>query len=201
MTLVKICGLRRQEDIEYANELLPDYIGLVFYQASKRYIDRERAREILASLDPRIKTVGVFVNMDLDDLLEIRDYCGLDVIQLHGSEDMDYISQLDGEVWKAFKFRTREDLDLIDDYRVDKFLLDSYSRGEFGGSGRAFNWEFLRGYPGERMVLAGGLNPSNVKEAIASVNPRVVDLSSGVEKDGFKDYGLMKDLINKVRGD
>ena len=195
---IKICGLTRLEDIEAANALLPDYIGFVFWERSKRNVSKEQAKELKSRLDSRIKAVGVFVDAEIDFIADLVS-CGIiDVAQLHGSEDEDYISQLRGriggaEIIKAFNINKIESFDEAEKSSADHIMIDSGK-----GSGIAFDWSKL-----ERLkrpyFLAGGLSAENISEVLASIKPFAVDVSSGVETDGLKDRAKMKRFVESVR--
>ncbi len=201
MTKVKICGLRRMQDIEYANQLQPDYVGFVFSQ-SKRMVSKESAKMLIDHLDGRIKRVGVFVNEKIEMVNEMTTSLGLDVVQLHGDEDDDYVENLKGildvEVWKAL--RIKEITDLQSEVKADKILIEGFVNGLYGGTGVRFDWSLIENFEFSRpVILAGGLNISNVEEGIKKVRPYAVDVSSGVETDGYKDFEKMKEFIEKVR--
>ena len=195
---IKICGLTRPEDIETANELLPDYIGFVFWERSKRNVTKEQARDLKNRLDGRIKAVGVFVDADIDFIADLV-HCGIiDVAQLHGSEDEDYISELrerlDGaEIIKAFNINKIENFDEAEKSSADYIMIDSGK-----GSGIAFDWSKLEDLK-RPYFLAGGLSVDNISEVLTSVMPFAVDVSSGVETDGRKDAAKMKRFVESVR--
>jgi len=197
MAKIKICGLRRMDDIDYVNELKPDYAGFVFAK-SKRRVTAEYARQLVSKLDRDIQAVGVFVNEDMAVAKELAAYVGLRVLQFHGSETPEYVKAISGiTAWKAVCIKSTENLELLDQYEVDALLLDSSS----AGSGQRFNWDIIKGYkPKKPMILAGGLDFSNIASAIAEVRPYGVDVSSGVETDGVKDYEKIREFIDKVRG-
>lgn len=201
MVKVKICGLRRKEDIEYANELKPDYVGFVFAK-SKRQIEVEQALDLISLLDKEIKTVGVFVNEPVENALKIAQTLNLDVLQFHGDETQDYIDNFKNfTVWKAIRIKDKEDLEKTKQFKVNSFVFDTLTKNEYGGTGKTFNWEVLKGFElNVPIILAGGLNENNVEEAIRIVNPYAVDVSSGVETEGYKDFKKMKSFIEKVRG-
>jgi phosphoribosylanthranilate isomerase len=198
---VKICGLRRKEDIEYANELKPDYVGFVFAK-SKRQVEVEQALYLISFLDKEIKTVGVFVNEPVENVLKIAQTLNLDVLQFHGDETQDYVDNFKNfTVWKAIRIKDKEDLEKTKEFRVNSFVFDTLTKKEYGGTGKTFNWEVLKGFElNVPIILAGGLNENNVEEAIKIVNPYAVDVSSGVETEGYKDFKKMKSFIEKVRG-
>lgn len=201
MVKVKICGLRRKEDIEYANELKPDYVGFVFAK-SKRQIEVEQALDLISLLDKEIKTVGVFVNEPVENALKIAQTLNLDVLQFHGDETQDYIDNFKNfTVWKAIRIKDKEDLEKTKEFKVNSFVFDTLTKNEYGGTGKTFNWEVLKGMElNVPIILAGGLNENNVEEAIRIVNPYAVDVSSGVETEGYKDFKKLKSFIEKVRG-
>lgn len=197
MVKVKICGLRRMEDIDYVNKLKPDYAGFVFAK-SKRQVAAEHARQLVEKLDRSIQAVGVFVNEDMEVVKEVAAYVGLEVLQFHGSETPEYVKAFSGiTVWKAAGIKSPENLEPLGRYEVDALLLDSSS----AGSGQCFNWNIIKGYKPEKpIILAGGLDSSNISSAIAKVRPYGVDVSSGVETGGFKDYKKIREIIDKARG-
>ncbi|ADD02682.1 Phosphoribosylanthranilate isomerase [Thermoanaerobacter italicus Ab9] len=201
MVKVKICGLRRKEDIEYANQLKPDYVGFVFAK-SKRQVEIEQALYLISLLDKEIKTVGVFVDEPVENVLKIAQTLNLDVLQFHGDETQDYIDNFKNfTVWKAIRIKDKEDLEKTKVFRVNSFVFDTLTKNEYGGTGKTFNWEVLKGFElNVPIILAGGLNENNVEEAIKIVNPYAVDVSSGVETEGYKDFKKMKSFIEKVRG-
>ena len=201
MVKVKICGLRRKEDIEYANELKPDYVGFVFAK-SKRQIEVEQALDLISLLDKEIKTVGVFVNEPVENALKIAQTLNLDVLQFHGDETQDYIDNFKNfTVWKAIRIKDKEDLEKTKEFKVNSFVFDTLTKNEYGGTGKTFNWKVLKGMElNVPIILAGGLNENNVEEAIKIVDPYAVDVSSGVETEGYKDFKKMKSFIEKVRG-
>lgn len=201
MVKVKICGLRRKEDIEYTNELKPDYVGFVFAK-SKRQVEVEQALYLIRLLDKEIKTVGVFVNEPVENALKIAQTLNLDVLQFHGDETQDYIDNFKNfTVWKAIRIKDKEDLEKTKEFKVNSFVFDTFTKNEYGGTGKTFNWEVLKGFElNVPIILAGGLNENNVEEAIRIVNPYAVDVSSGVETEGYKDFKKMKSFIEKVRG-
>ncbi|WP_026487252.1 phosphoribosylanthranilate isomerase [Caldanaerobius polysaccharolyticus] len=203
MVKVKICGLRRLEDIEYVNALMVDYAGFVFAE-SKRKVNLNQAKRLAERLDRRIKKVGVFVNEGRDFIEKVKSHLGLDVIQFHGDEKPEDVAGYDVEVWKAIRVSDVKSLKEAEKYPVQKILLDSPGRTNkdvaYGGTGVPFDWSILDDlkvrFP---VVLAGGLNPDNVVDAIMKVKPYAVDVSSGVETNGFKDFDKMKKFVERVR--
>lgn len=201
MTKIKICGLKNLREVAYVNQLKPDYIGLVFVKKSKRYVSLDQAKDLIKNLDRGIKKVGVFLDQDIKEVEKIDQACNLDVLQFHGREDKVYIDYFPKEIWKVLVVKKDFNIDKIKDLGQNMYLLDSFDKKARGGTGRVFDWNLVKGLPGQKMVLAGGLNPSNVKQAIEKLNPAIVDVSSGVEKDNKKDFKLIESFIKKVRSD
>ncbi|HNX64824.1 MAG TPA: phosphoribosylanthranilate isomerase [Oscillospiraceae bacterium] len=200
---IKFCGIRREKDIEYVNELLPDYIGFVFAE-SKRMVSIEQAVLLRKKLDKRIKCVGVFVNEAPKNVLHIAEAVPLDVIQLHGDETAEYISKIraksDSEIWKAVRVSSPEAVREAEKLDVDMLLLDSFSPSEYGGTGIPANLSYIKEAGIKKsFFLAGGLNSENILESTKEVNPYGVDISSGIETDGFKSKEKMLEIIKKLR--
>lgn len=197
MTKIKFCGLTRAEDIKAANELKPDYIGFVFWAKSKRAVTREQAAGLKSGLDPSIKAVGVFVDEDIDTVTALLRDGIIDIAQLHGNEDNAYIDDLKKasgkEVIKAFKVRSEDDLKKAEESRADRVLLDAGM-----GDGVTFDWSLL-GKISRPYLLAGGLYPENVSDAVRTLHPFGVDVSSGIETDGKKDMVKMAAFTAAVR--
>lgn len=200
MAKVKICGLRREEDVDIVNKLKPDFVGFIFAE-SKRKISPEKAKQLIEKLDKDIKAVGVFVNEDPAKVNNIASYCGLDVVQLHGEEDPLYCKKIEYPMWKAIPVKNERSIHKLKNYPlVEGFLLDTYSKEAKGGTGKTFNWDMVKDlHKDYKIILAGGLNPENIRQAIQTVKPYCVDVSSGVEKDGVKDKELVEKLIEEVR--
>lgn len=195
MTKVKMCGLRREVDIENANKLLPDYIGYVFAPKSKRYITPAAAAGFTKNLDSRITPVGVFVNEDISKVIEIADSGAIKIVQLHGSEDEDYIAKLRANgitVIKAFIVKSALDIKLANESSADYVLLDAGM-----GDGKQFDYKLLNAMK-RPYFLAGGLDPQNVGEAVEALSPYAVDVSSGIETDSFKDFDKMKNFMKTI---
>jgi len=199
LTQVKICGIKREIDVEYINKYLPTYAGFVF-AGTKRKLSPEIAGNLCRLTDSRIKKVGVFVNEEFENLLNIASLCKLDVIQLHGGETPEYVQKAKNagyEVWKAFRIQDRSIFEEIKKYNADKYLLDAYVKDEYGGSGVTFDWSIIKN--GENIVLAGGLTGGNVNDAIAIAKPYCVDVSSGVEDEfGYKDEQKIREFMEVV---
>lgn len=185
-----------------AAEAGADALGFVFFEKSPRHIDPERAARIIAALPPFVQTVGLFVNADVDYVNATVDRCGLDLVQLHGEESPLYCESVRRRVMKAFRIRNMECLAPMPDYRVAAFLLDAYSPQAYGGTGKRFDWGVaIAAKQHGRIVLAGGLDPDNVAQAVAAVAPYGVDVSSGVEAaPGIKDPDKVRRFINAAKG-
>lgn len=197
MTSIKLCGLKRSEDIQAVNALLPDYIGFVFAQKSSRCVTPERAAELKGLLDPSIRAVGVFVDEKPEEVARLLNAGVIDLAQLHGHEDESYITQLRGltdrPLIQAFRIRSRADVDCALRSSADHLLLDAGA-----GTGTTFDWSLLGDLP-RPYFLAGGLHPGNVGEAVARLHPYGVDVSSGIETNGHKDAEKMANFVLNVR--
>lgn len=193
---VKFCGLTRIEDIQYVNELMPDYIGFVFAN-SKRQVNEEQARELKRKLNPYINIVGVFVNEDSNKIIELLDKGIIDIAQLHGNESEEEIKNIKKKsgkkVIKAIKVKSSEDIKKWKNTIADHLLLDN---GQ--GTGKTFDWSNVKEV-NSNFFLAGGLTVDNVEEAIIKISPMAIDISSGIESNGVKDYIKMKKVIEIVK--
>lgn len=203
---VKICGLRRTCDIDYVNELLPDYIGFLLWEKSKRAVTAAQAAELASLLDKRIQKVGVFVNECLEEIVKVVSAGTIDIIQLHGDEDAKFCANLREQVnvpiVKAVRVRDEESFLGLEAYPVDYFLFDTYTPGEYGGTGKRFDLRLGdEKYICKPYFVAGGLDAGNVHEVLAGTKATAVDVSGGVETDGFKDFAKIKAFIDSVRRD
>jgi phosphoribosylanthranilate isomerase len=201
MIKVKICGITRIDDALQACACGADALGLVFYEKSPRCVTREQARAIVAALPPFVTTVGLFVNEPPESIRETVDFCGLDVIQLHGDEGPEACRIPPHRVLKALRVKGEESLTGIADYQVSALLLDAWHPDSYGGTGRLGDWKLAARLAAERpVILAGGLNPENIAEAIRQVRPYGVDVSSGVESSpGRKDPARVAAFIRNAR--
>ena len=197
MTKIKFCGLTRTGDIEAANELKPDYIGFVFWPKSKRAVTAGEAKILKSKLDPSIKAVGVFVDEDMEAVKSLLDGGIIDIAQLHGHEDEDYINGLkkaSGKpVIKAFRIRSEDDIRKAEASPADLVLLDAGM-----GDGVTFDWSLIKN-AGRPYFLAGGLDPDNAADAVRTLHPYALDVSSGIETDGLKDTNKMAAFAASVR--
>jgi phosphoribosylanthranilate isomerase len=199
---VKFCGITNHQDASAAVALGADTLGFIF-ASSPRQVSPKRARTIISSLPPFVKTVGVFVNEDKDRIHDIMDFCGLDIIQLHGDEPPGFCQELMPRVIKAFRVKQASDLLPIRRYQgqVRAHLLDTYEKGTKGGTGKTFDWNLAAsaGQFGMPVILSGGLKPENIRHAVSTVKPHAVDVNSGIElRPGKKDPALMKQLMDKI---
>ena len=194
---IKLCGLSRPEDIETANLLCPDYIGFVFFEKSSRNVTPDQAAFLKSKLTPGIQAVGVFVDADPDFIAELAERKIIDLAQLHGHEDETYITELRQKtnlpLIQAFRVATAADAEKAVSSSADYILLDSGA-----GTGHAFDWSLIREIK-RPYFLAGGLNPENVTEAVQTLRPWAVDVSSGIETNKVKDPEKMKEFVSLVR--
>ncbi len=198
---VKVCGTTRLKDALLAVEYGADAIGFIFYKKSPRYVTAKTAKEICSKLPPFVHRVGVFVNETADKINRIVDRCGLDAVQLHGDESPAFCKKIKCRVIKAVRVKDAASLKEMSRYAVDGFLLDTYKEDQWGGTGKVFDWELAaRAKKYGSVIIAGGLNPRNVKAAIRKVQPYGVDVSSGVEQSpGKKDPKKVKAFLKAVR--
>ncbi len=198
MVKIKICGIRRLEDIRIVNRYKPDYIGFVFAD-SKRQVSHDLASKLKGNLDSDIISVGVFVDAEPEEIIELFGSGVIEIAQLHGNESEDYINDLkektDGElkVIKAVEMSKDNDLSYYDNLNVDYLLLDSGK-----GSGKTFDWRLIKSDLKKDFFLAGGIDSTNVKQAIEQFNPYAIDLSSSLETDGFKDENKIKEIMEVI---
>ncbi|UMZ72607.1 phosphoribosylanthranilate isomerase [Natranaerofaba carboxydovora] len=217
MARVKYCGITDLETAKYAQTLGVDALGFVFAK-SKRQVSTDKAKEIVGSLGPFVSVGGVFVGESENKVAEIASYCRLDYVQLHGDETESYIKSLckifdnlnlNVDIIKAFKVKDESSVSEIIDFASEKYscrylsgyLLDAYSKDGHGGTGKTFNWEYfdrVKDNIDKPLILAGGLNPDNIYEALQKTSPYGVDVSSGIESNAKKDKEKMKEFITQV---
>ncbi|MDR6998251.1 phosphoribosylanthranilate isomerase [Neobacillus niacini] len=198
---VKICGITDADTALAAVNYGADAIGFVFAE-SKRKVELEKAKEIIAKLPSEVLKVGVFVNETVEEIEKIANYTGLTHIQLHGDEAASISEKLTLPVIKAASIESNDTLEEIKNYPCEYLLLDGPKGKYRGGNGTAFNWKNINldRLKEKKIILAGGLNPDNVEEAIQTIQPEMVDVSSGVETDGKKDLQKIKKFIEKAKG-
>ena len=204
MTQVKICGMTNLEDAQHAASAGAWAIGLIHDAQSPRFVDPATAEQIGAALKRRCEVAGVFVNAPIDAVVEAAEREQLTILQLHGEEGPAYCSEAarrtGAKVMKAFRVRSAADVQAAQAFRTDLHLFDTYRKGVYGGTGESFDWELLTDRRSQvPMVLAGGLTPENVAEAIDVVNPYAVDVVSGVEAEpGIKDPAKVEAFFEAV---
>ncbi len=202
---VKICGITNDSDAKAAVEAGCDALGFVFHRASPRYVEPQVVKAIVAGLPPFIVSVGVFVNEEAKVVRDVMDVCGLDLSQLHGEESASYCETLGRPVLKAIRLRDRGSLLALAEYRgranVRGFVVDAFSDRAYGGTGQTVDWSLAKeAAQACCLLLAGGLTPENVGDAVRTVRPYGVDVSSGVERSpGQKDHEKIRSFIRAAR--
>lgn len=200
--IVKLCGLRRPEDIGFINKFKPDFAGFILSPGFKRSITEEQFYNLEKLLDKNIKRAGVFVDESPETVIKYGE--SINIIQLHGNEDRQYIQRLKDSVkcgiWKAVRVRSVSDIENADRLGADMLLLDSFVPGSCGGTGKTADLDIIKNADFKTpFLLAGGLNAENIESAIKKIKPFGVDISSGIETDGFKDQDKIREIINIVR--
>jgi len=200
--LVKICGITEHDDAQKAVELGVSALGFIFAPSPRRILP-QAARSIISALPPFITSVGVFVNEEAETIREHINYCGLDLVQLHGDEPPNFCRDLMPYTIKALRIKDDSRLQLCAAYRtnVRALLLDTYVEDKAGGTGKTFDWRLALTIKQSNIpvILSGGLGPANIEEAIRVVEPYSVDVNSGVEeRPGKKSHTLMRELMEKV---
>lgn len=203
MVKVKICGITNREDAMAACEYGADALGFIFYKKSPRFIEPEKAKEIIKAIPPFVTAVGVFVDEDANTINKIVKRIGLYTVQLHGNESSEFCGKIISKVIKAVRVRGQDVSDFgLSSYRVSAYLMDTYREDMPGGTGETFDWEVAKeAKKFGRIILAGGLTPHNVAEVVKTVRPYAVDVSSGVEqRPGKKDLKKVKEFIERAKG-
>lgn len=197
MTKIKMCGLSRQCDIDYANQLMPEYIGFVFVENSKRYVSPKKALELRNNLNSKIISVGVFVDADINFISEIAKQKTIDMVQLHGSENDEYIRNLRKlisiPIIQAFTIKTKEDINKAKKSSAEYILFDSGK-----GSGKTFNHSLIKDINRD-YFLAGGITIENIKQVTEKFKPYAIDASSSLETNGYKDFYKMRAFADALR--
>lgn len=199
---VKICGITSVEDALAAVEAGADAIGLVFYSESRRLVEPSTAAKIVSAVGPFITTIGLFVNERLETVERLYQETGIHLVQLHGDEEARYCDQLTMPYIKAIRMAPGlQPGEVVSEYpRAAAFIFDTWKAELYGGTGQCFDWRRLSGLSDRIVILAGGLNPDNVKEAVIIAGPYGVDVSGGVEKSpGCKDTTLMKQFVKAAK--
>lgn len=202
---IKFCGIRRLEDVTAVNLCQPDYMGMILSGGFRRSISQEQAQRLVQEKSAAIAAVGVFVNESSETICRMAEQLHLQVIQLHGNESAEQIQTLQQKtglpVWKALRIGTLEELEAAGTNPADCLILEGKTGAGIGGTGVCADWELLDRHSWNRpFFLAGGLQPENVLEAIATVSPTGVDFSSGIEENGVKSLRRMKQLMTLIRG-
>jgi phosphoribosylanthranilate isomerase len=202
MVEIKICGITNISDAFIAAECGADALGFIFYPQSQRYVVPAKAKEIIQKLPCEISKVGVFVNHEIEEVKEIAQFCGLDLIQLHGDEPPEYCAQFPmSSLIKAVSCQTEEEVRELRNYPVGAVLMDARDSGHFGGTGKISDWRLaIMVKEGHPLILAGGLNKENIRKAVETVRPQAVDINSGVEiSPGKKDPRKITEIVRMVR--
>lgn len=198
--MIKLCGIRRREDVNIVNEFLPDFIGMILTEGFRRTVDMDTARELSNLVDKRIKKVGVFVNEPAENVRSAASRLDLQVIQLHGDEDREYIRSLNVncEIWKAVRVRSSEDIYSAEKLGCDRLLLDSFVKNAVGGTGVVADWDIIKNTNiSLPYFLAGGIGEDNIAAAL-EICPNI-DLSGSVETDGVKDREKVRRITELYR--
>lgn len=201
MTQVKICGITNKEDALCAAKFGAAALGFIFYPPSPRYIKPEDARKIISALPDELVKVGVFVNEKPQEIKRVKEYCALDMIQLHGNESPEYCLQFSAfTIIKAVELKNDNDLNFVFSYDVAAILVDSRHAGLYGGTGKNSNWELACRVKNKKLlILSGGLNEKNIAEALRTVAPAALDINSGVEASpGRKDHAKLARIFDII---
>ena len=201
-TFIKLCGFKYIEDIIFATSLNINYLGMIFVKNVQRTINLDTAVQgAKICKDKGIKSVGVFLNQDLSEIEKILSKVDLDMLQLHGTENIDDYKVFNKDIIKTLHISEELPLKVKDlDFDNVTYLLDTSSNHLQGGTGKCFDWSILKDIPVEKLFVAGGLKPDNILDLLSSYEPKCVDVSSGIEKEsGHKDHNLMSEFVQKVR--
>ena len=198
---VKVCGMTSLKDALNAVEGGADAVGFIFYKKSPRSVTMKTVREIALELPPFVDTVGVFVDETAEQINKIADYCNLDIIQLHGNESPTFCKKIRRKVIKAFRIKDMQSVKKLSSFQVSGFLLDTFSENLHGGTGKVFDWNLA--LPAKKfgpVIMAGGLTPNNVQQAVRQIRPYGVDVCSGVESEpGIKDHKKVRAFLNNAK--
>jgi phosphoribosylanthranilate isomerase len=198
---VKVCGMTNLKDALVAVEEGADAVGFIFYKKSPRSVTMKLVREIVLEVPPFVNTVGVFVDETAEQINKIADYCNLDIIQLHGDESPAFCKRMRRRVIKAFRVKNLQSVKKLSSFQVSGFLLDTFSENLHGGTGKVFDWNLV--LPAKKfgpVIMAGGLTPNNVQQAVRQVRPYGVDVCSGVESElGIKDHKKVRAFLKNAK--
>jgi len=196
---VKICGITNIEDALFCEKMEANALGFIFYKKSKRFIEPVKAEKIIAGLSPFTMKVGVFVNASSEEINKTAARLKLNTVQLHGDEMPEIIGKIDSHVIKSFRINGQFDFEILSEYKNVSYLFDSYSKEEYGGTGKNFNWDLIPKELDGNFILAGGISIENIEEILDKVNPKAIDVSSSLEKSpGIKDHNKVKDFFKKI---
>ncbi len=196
---VKICGITNIEDALLVQQLGADAIGFIFYKKSKRYISPAAAEIISKHLSPFIMKVGVFVNESFEQINSISNQVKLNTVQLHGDEPPEIINKINLPIIKSFRINNDFDFSILKKYKKVFYLLDSFQKDEYGGSGKTFNWNLIPEEYRTRIILSGGISIDNIEEVTNKIKPAAIDVSSSLEEfPGKKDHQKLKQFFEKV---
>ncbi|MFZ1291322.1 MAG: phosphoribosylanthranilate isomerase [Melioribacteraceae bacterium] len=196
---IKICGITNYEDAKIASDLGADAIGFIFYKNSKRFVSPENVKNIVDKLPPFLTKVGVFVNEEADIVNQIMKSCKLNIAQLHGDENLEYIYKINYPIVKALRVSQNYDYNILSEYSQHNILLDTYNDENFGGTGESFKWENIPFEIKQKIILAGGVSENNLEEIFHKINPYAIDVSSSLEiLPGKKDHERLIKLFWKL---
>lgn len=196
---IKICGITNLEDALLCESLGADALGFIFYKGSKRYIEPEAAAGIINSLSPFMVKVGVFVNENTNTINQIASSIKLNAVQLHGDESPESTKDISLPAIKSFRVDDNFDYGILKQYPETYYLLDTYSKSGYGGTGKVFNWEKIPVEYKSKIILAGGISADNIEEIFVKVKPSAVDISSSLESEpGRKDKAKLIKFFNKI---
>jgi len=202
VTEIKICGITNREDAYAAVDSGVDALGFIFYKKSPRYVSPEKAKDIIEGLPPVVTKVGVFVNQTVSEVKTIFDFCRLNLLQLHGNESPDYCRDFPAALLiKALSPKPGDDFGILSHYPVKAFLVDAYDPERYGGTGKTSNWKLAATLSAMlHLILSGGLQKDNIREAIVTVSPMAVDVNSGVEvSPGKKDHHKIREIVGIIQ--
>ena len=198
---VKVCGMTNLKDTLVTVEEGADAVGFIFYKKSPRSVTMKLVRETVLELPPFVDTVGVFVDETAEQINKIADYCNLDMVQLHGDESPTFCKRIRRRVIKAFRVKDMQSVKKLSNFQVSGFILDTFSESLHGGTGKVFDWNLA--LPAKKfgpVIMAGGLTPNNVRQAIQRVRPYGVDVCSGVESEpGIKDHKKIRFFLKNAK--
>lgn len=195
---IKICGITNYEDAKLACDLGADAIGFIFYKKSKRSVDAEEVKNIISKLPAFILKVGVFVNERIDIVNQIMQDCKLNIAQLHGDENVEYLNEINFPVVKALRISNNYDYNILKQYLNFNILLDTFNNNEFGGTGTNFKWDTIPSDIKSKIILAGGIKEENLEEIFSNILPYAIDVSSSLEEyPGKKNRNKMLSFFEK----